>query len=78
MIARKQLDLPPKVARAFVDDMRAYFIGNGFCLSVPELIRSAGIQLNRRLSLRHQFLALSSSTRYFAIRTHIRRSRQAA
>lgn len=25
MIARKPLDLPPDVARAFVDDMRAYF-----------------------------------------------------
>ena len=25
MIARKPLDLPPAVARAFVDDMRAYF-----------------------------------------------------
>jgi hypothetical protein len=34
-----------------------------------------GIQLNRRLSLRHQFHALSST---HAIRTHIRRSRQAA
>jgi hypothetical protein len=25
MIVRKPLDLPPDVARAFVDDMRAYF-----------------------------------------------------
>ena len=25
LIARKPLDLPPAVARAFVDDMRAYF-----------------------------------------------------
>ena len=25
MIARKPLDLPPDIARAFVDDMRAYF-----------------------------------------------------
>ena len=25
MIVRKPLDLPPAVARAFVDDMRAYF-----------------------------------------------------
>ena len=25
MIARKPLDLPPAIARAFVDDMRAYF-----------------------------------------------------
>jgi hypothetical protein len=25
VIVRKPLDLPPKVARAFVDDMRAYF-----------------------------------------------------
>jgi hypothetical protein len=26
MIARKQLDLPPAVARAFVEDVAAYFV----------------------------------------------------
>jgi hypothetical protein len=29
MIARKPLNLPPAVARAFVDDMRAYFAEPG-------------------------------------------------
>jgi hypothetical protein len=52
--------LPPAVAKVFVKDMAAHFIGNGlFCLSVPELTRSGGIQLNRRLSLHRQFHALS-------------------
>jgi hypothetical protein len=50
MMIRKPIELPPAVARAFVKEMAAYFIGTVF-MSVPELTRSAGIQLNRRLSL---------------------------
>ena len=48
MIARKPLDLPPAVAHAFVDDMRAYF-------AEENPIKRDGIALRQLRALReHQ------------------------
>jgi len=57
---------PPAVARLRQGPGSLLHRNGLFCLSVPELTRSGGIQLNRRPSLRRQFHALSSSHRYFS------------
>jgi hypothetical protein len=47
LIARKPLDLPPAVARAFVDDMRAYF-------AEENPIKREGIAVRQLRALREQ------------------------